>query len=925
MVPDLTLEVIYLDQPTDFKMEFELCSNSNVRFLSLPVKNRDEFLSAISKSVIRSRAIITVGSFNPLDKLYIPKIIAKATGYNLKEVEKEKFGIESNEPILLPASSLPLVDEKGNLCGSVLENNDQSIIMLTSDRELRHGIVTNLVCPYLKLFANKSTKSAGVVAANPNTETIENNLQASAPIVEEQITAENTEKAFELEIPGGQPFVPQPVEGMVEQVDSQTKPLQPEQVENNNENIEPPKYVILEQPETGLSQNFDLEGLLIDDDSETRKPKKGKTLIKIIISIILVIAVLLGSYFGYDLIFQPMQRASVYEEIRNLYGQKWNKLPEDMLYKFGKLYQTNPDIYGWISIPNTNINLPVVSSASKSSAYYSSHLFEGSVNRYGTLYTPAKTIKDGYHRNVVIYGKDTNDDSMFSELEKFLDIEQYKITPTFTFDTVYVENTWKIFSVFKIKANDKTPYFDAKFLDDDEFSNHLMLLKNASVIDTNIDLAYDDQIVTLVSQGEDSKVVLAARRVRSGESPMVDVTGAGENNDADDFSDNSSDIPVIKPLESVGESSEISEESDFVDSNILDGASSRYEQQAPVTSIVLTVPNLSSSSSIIQGSSNKVSNTTSVRSSSTVSSSSSKTSSKNTTSKTTTSKATSSKQSTTTTSDSSKTESQMLTLTVTNTLTGTRVTGNAVDIVAQNIQAEMGEGYHIEALKAQAVAAYSWLLKNGSASGKAPRLPLKTPSAKCLQAAEAVAGQVAVYNGEVATTFYFAISAGRTAESKDIWEGSIPYCKSVDSSVDKSVSGFETVRKYSADTVADIAKDLLKINLNSIKDKNKWFSCTYDANGLYCSTIKIGSVSKKGPYMRDTFFTAARVGASNVLRSSAYTIEYDEKTDMFIFTVKGYGHGVGMSQAGANVYAKKGWNYEKILKHYYTGITLGTY
>ena len=82
---------------------------------------------------------------------------------------------------------------------------------------------------------------------------------------------------------------------------------------------------------------------------------------------------------------------------------------------------------------------------------------------------------------------------------------------------------------------------------------------------------------------------------------------------------------------------------------------------------------------------------------------------------------------------------------------------------------------------------------------------------------------------------------------------------------------------------------------------------------------------KNSTYMRDTFFNASRVGASNVLRSSAYTIAYNESEDVFIFTVKGYGHGVGMSQAGANQYAKNGWTYDEILKHYFTGITLGTY
>lgn len=237
----------------------------------------------------------------------------------------------------------------------------------------------------------------------------------------------------------------------------------------------------------------------------------------------------------------------------------------------------------------------------------------------------------------------------------------------------------------------------------------------------------------------------------------------------------------------------------------------------------------------------------------------------------------------------------------------------------------MGSSYHTEALKAQAVAAYSWLLNNGSAKDKYPSLPLKTPSQKCIDAVNAVAGQVAVYGGNVATTYYYAISAGRSAYSQDIWSSPIPYCVSVDSSVDKNVNGYQTVRKYSAEKVAQIAKELLGIDLNIVTDKGKWFTCSYDVNGIYCTKVKIGSIEKKGTYLRDTFFKSSRVGAANVLRSSAYTISYNKSEDNFIFTVKGYGHGVGMSQAGANQYAKNGWGYEKILKHYYTGITLGTY
>lgn len=944
MVPDLTLEVIYLNQPTDFKMEFEICSSSNIRFLSLPVKSHSEFLQAISKSVVRSRAIVTVGSFNPLDKLYIPKIIAKATGYELQEVEKEKFGISVEDVVFLPKSSLPLVDANGNLGGCVLENNDQSIIMLTAERELRHNIVANLVCPYLKLFAAKKTKDfsskvISVADAEADNSVKEENIPENIPENQEENQLQNQTEALNpvaevieqpqlpvLEVK--EETVQAPPTDFSQEQDEKSSKEQSETVEvqqavaentvgiseqtqenaiNSATENGNPKYSVIEQPNSASGAEFDINGFLADDENEGRKSKKKHPLVKIIISIILVLAVILASYFGYDRLFQPMQRGLVYEEIKSLYGQKWSKLPDDIFYKFGKLYQTNSDIFGWINIPDTTINLPIVSAKNKSAAYYRTHLFDGSVNRYGTLYTTAKTSGADYNRNIVVYGKNTGDGVMFSELERFLDIEHYKKVPSFTFDTLYFENKWKIFSVFKIKSKNREDYLKTNFFDDNDFSKYIELIQGVSAIETNIDVTYSDQIITLVSLGEESDVILVARKVRDGESPMVDITGAAENYTATD----SSDIPVIaEPLKPVEESSEITDASEFVDQNMVDGASSRYEQQAPVTSVLEIKPTLPTITSVPEISSEKPS-----------SKNSSKVSSKVSSRVSSSSKVSTSKPNVTTSSavtSSPDVANKLPMLTVTNTFNGAKVKGNALDIIAQNIEAEMGSSYHIEALKAQAVAAYSWLLNSGSANDKYPSLPLKTPSQKCIDAVNAVAGQVAVYGGKIATTYYYAISAGRTSYSQNIWVSAIPYLVSVDSSVDKNVKGFQTVRKYSATEVAQKAKSLLKVDLTKIADKNKWFTCSYDVNGLYCTKIKIGDVEKKGTYMRETFFNYD-------LRSSAYTIEYNESEDAFIFTVKGYGHGVGMSQAGANQYAKSGWSYEQILKHYYTGITLGTY
>lgn len=238
----------------------------------------------------------------------------------------------------------------------------------------------------------------------------------------------------------------------------------------------------------------------------------------------------------------------------------------------------------------------------------------------------------------------------------------------------------------------------------------------------------------------------------------------------------------------------------------------------------------------------------------------------------------------------------------------------------------MGSGYHLEALKAQTVAAYSWLICNGALKGGAPAVPMKPAGARAKQAVKEVAGVVAVYGGNVAQTYYYAISAGYTANCQDVWLGSLPYLVSVDSSVDKNISGYQTVRSYRAADVAKWVKETTGVDLTALSDKSKWFQCRYDAHGLYVKTVTIGGkLSKKGPYLREQIFTSARVGSANVLRSSAYTVTYNKAEDKFIFTVRGYGHGIGMSQVGANAYAKNGWSFEQILKHYYKGITLGMY
>lgn len=945
MAPDLTLEVIYLNNVTDFKMEFDICGSCNLRFLSHISHSKESFITALGKSVVRSRVTVAVGSLNVLDNDYLPKIIAKATGYNVEPVDKEKFNIVSNGDLPIPTGSIPLVSSDGILGGCVMENNDQSIIILTSDREIRNEIVTNLICPYLGLIAGKKS-GASVLDNNKSISNVK-----SAPEGENQIplsengNIQSLAKGAEQGEISKPAEIPDSTEEFVSKALQQTESEEPDSKKNEGGDSgvivaekSDANFIVLEQPENTLPESYDLKDLLA---TEQTKNGTAKRTIRAVVSVLLVFSVLCSAYFGYELVYQPMQYKSVMEEIVSLYGQTWAELPQNMQYKFGKLYQINSDIVGWLSIPETNIKVPVVSSANKTENYYRTHLFEGSVSSFGTPFTYSDISENTYSRNIVIYGKGEGENNLFSDIKKFLNFEKYKQAPVISFDTVYLGNRWKIFAVYTADKMQLAKEIKSSFFNDEAFLDYTKDIINKSEIKTNIDIIPEDEILTIVSEEELENTVLVARKVRDGEAPLVNFdkdiqTPDTGNKYESTFSDNSS-----APLQEITESSSSqvlsnkkTEEEKNAEQNVADNGTSRYEQTAPTSSNFVVKP--TSSKPVSTYSSNNSAASENISNNSGLLNSSNRVSSNNlsglsSVGATSSNNALSSTSSNGVQSGNSTSSStlplpqNMPVLTVTNAFNGAKVSGKANEIIAQILEAEMGSSYHIEALKAQAVAAYSWLLCNGSAAGAYPSAPLKKAGARAIQAANSVAGTVALYNGEVAQTFYYAISAGKTANSDDIWSARLPYLVSVDSSVDKNVNGYQTIRKFSSSDVASFVKESLGINLNTIYDKSKWFKCVYDANGIYVKNVYIGASLQKGTYLRDKLFTADRVGAGNVLRSSAYTISYNAAEDKFIFTVKGYGHGVGMSQVGANAYANNGWTYDKILKHYYTGITLGTY
>lgn len=236
--------------------------------------------------------------------------------------------------------------------------------------------------------------------------------------------------------------------------------------------------------------------------------------------------------------------------------------------------------------------------------------------------------------------------------------------------------------------------------------------------------------------------------------------------------------------------------------------------------------------------------------------------------------------------------------------------GSAYDVVCQVVQNEMGGFRQQEALKAQALAAYTFI-KFENKQGRTPSMSFRDPTAAVKKAVSAVEGQQITYNGKLAYTTFFSCSAGRTNNSADVWGGSYPYLVSVDSAIDENADYYKKKYTFTEDEMREKLEDAFS-SVSLGDDPSSWIEIQSHNDGGYVNKVSIdGQKTTTGRVLRESVLGVA---------SAAFEVEYDG--DFTVYTY-GYGHGVGMSQWGAALYAKDGWSYQDILKHYYTGVSVG--
>ncbi len=243
------------------------------------------------------------------------------------------------------------------------------------------------------------------------------------------------------------------------------------------------------------------------------------------------------------------------------------------------------------------------------------------------------------------------------------------------------------------------------------------------------------------------------------------------------------------------------------------------------------------------------------------------------------------------------------------------------------VAAEVNPAYHEEAIKAQTVAAHTKLeytklhktdnLEDADITDSASTHQgfltedeqrekwgnnynaYREKLEKCV---DEVINTILTYENEPINAVFHAISNGQTENASDVWGGDYPYLISVQSAGDKLSPAYKSEVTVTSE---EFKKKLIDNNVDLGENPEKWVEKITNTDTGLVKEIVIGGKNFKGMDIRTIFG----------LKSSTFAVKYNDGS--FVFTVCGYGHGVGMSQYGANHMAQQGFNYEQILEHYY--------
>ena len=284
--------------------------------------------------------------------------------------------------------------------------------------------------------------------------------------------------------------------------------------------------------------------------------KKNKNRMDPVSRVILVISVIVflgsGGYLAYKYFGEPILEQMELASYKKDYDSEepstaedgvWTnkeeekkeeeeRLDDGTLASFKVIRELNKDVVGWINVPNTLVDYPVVQS--KDNTFYLKHNINKEYNGSGCPFLDYRnSIKtDSDDRCLIIYGHHRRNGTMFATLKNYNKIDFYRENPVFIFDTIYERGKWIIFSNFRATTSwaTGTPfnYIQTNFKDDEEFMKFVSDIKKRSLISTPVEVRADDRILLLSTcsyEKSNWRMVIAARKIRDDEE-SIDVSSA---------------------------------------------------------------------------------------------------------------------------------------------------------------------------------------------------------------------------------------------------------------------------------------------------------------------------------------------------------------------------------------------------------------
>lgn len=254
------------------------------------------------------------------------------------------------------------------------------------------------------------------------------------------------------------------------------------------------------------------------------------------------------------------------------------------------------------------------------------------------------------------------------------------------------------------------------------------------------------------------------------------------------------------------------------------------------------------------------------------------------------------------------------------------------------VSAEIPADYNVEAIKAQAVACYTYAYLARAQERLSPSADLNGAdisdnpnnhqgyidsqqaaekwgenaeiySKKIREAVEEVCGNVIFYNGNPIIAAYHRISTGNTESAKVVWNEEVPYLQSVASPGDILSPDYINIVRIPVDKFKTSLAELNVVNFTD--NPSEWISDIICSDAKTVTSIKICGAELSGNQLRSALG----------LRSAAFDVVYSGD-DTFEFTVYGYGHCAGLSQYGADYMARQGDDWKKIINHYYADVEI---